>query len=312
MDLSIVTTMYHSAAYIEEFYARMCATAEKITHDYEIIFVNDGSPDESLEIAVSLYHKDPRVKVIDLSRNFGHHKAVMTGLAHAKGEKVFLIDVDLEEEPELLGKFYEVFINSDADVVHGVQTKRKGGIWERATGALFYWVFNLLSTHKIPANNLMTRLMSRRYVKNLVAHRESELSMSGLWEITGFKQIPVKVHKHSKGSTTYTFRRKVALMVRAITGFSNKPLVYIAALGVIILSLSSLYFLYILGVRIFVGKPPSGFMTIILSIWFLGGLTIFSLGIIAIYLSVIFIETKNRPYTIIRDIYERDGDEKPL
>jgi len=287
----------------------MCAAAEKITDDFEIIFVNDGSPDESLEIAISIYENDSRIKIIDLSRNFGHHKAVMTGLAHAKGELVFLIDVDLEEDPELFNMFHKVFVDSDTDVVYGVQNKRKGGLWERTTGALFYWVFNLLSTHRIPANLLMARLMSRRYVKNLVAHRESELDIGGLWTITGFKQVPVKVDKHSKPSTTYTLRRKLALMVRSITGFSNRPLIYIAGLGVIILAMTFLFSLYVFGVRIFIGKPPSGFTSIILSIWFLGGLTIFSLGVVAIYLSVIFIETKNRPYTIIRDIYERNGHE---
>ena len=287
----------------------MCAAAEKITDDFEIIFVNDGSPDESLEIAISIYENDSRIKIIDLSRNFGHHKAVMTGLAHAKGELVFLIDVDLEEDPELFNIFHKVFIDSNTDVVYGVQNKRKGGLWERTTGALFYWVFNLLSTHRIPANLLMARLMSRRYVKNLVAHRESELDIGGLWTITGFKQVPVKVDKHSKPSTTYTLRRKLALMVRSITGFSNRPLIYIAGLGVIILAMTFLFSLYVFGVRIFIGKPPSGFTSTILSIWFLGGLTIFSLGVVAIYLSVIFIETKNRPYTIIRDIYERNGHE---
>jgi len=304
MDLSIVTTLYYSAPYLDEFYTRICAAAEKITDDYEIIFVNDGSPDESLEIAISLYENDPRIKIIDLSRNFGHHKAAMTGLAHAKGELVFLIDVDLEEDPELLNDFHKVFINSDTDVAYGIQNKRKGGVWERMTGALFYWVFNLLSTHKIPANLLMARLMSKRYVKNLVAHRESELDISGLWAITGFKQVPVKVDKHSKSGTTYTLGRKLTLAVRSITGFSNKPLIYIAGLGVIILAITILYSLYILGVRVFIGKTPSGYLSIILSVWFLGGLIIFSIGVVAIYLSVVFIETKNRPYTIIRDIYE--------
>jgi putative glycosyltransferase len=136
--------MYYSAPYLNEFYTRIRAAAEKITSDYEIIFVNDGSPDDSLKMAVSLYENDPKVRVIDLSRNFGHHKAAMTGLAHAKGDSVFLIDVDLEEEPELLNRFYDIFKDSDADVVYGVQTKRMGGLWEKATGALYWWMFNLL------------------------------------------------------------------------------------------------------------------------------------------------------------------------
>ena len=105
MDLSIVTTLYASAPYLEEFYARTCVVAERVTSDFEIILVNDGSPDNSLEIALSLYRKDARVRIVDLSRNFGHHKAMMTGLIHARGDLVFLLDSDLEEAPEFLRRF---------------------------------------------------------------------------------------------------------------------------------------------------------------------------------------------------------------
>src|SRR5215203_27557 len=107
MMLSIVTTLYNSAPYLDEFYDRIGAAAKQITPDYEIILVNDGSPDNSLDIALSLHRKDKRVRLIDLSRNFGHHKAIMTGLAHARGNLVFLLDSDLEEEPELLLIFHE-------------------------------------------------------------------------------------------------------------------------------------------------------------------------------------------------------------
>lgn len=309
MDLSVVTTMYGAEACVEEFHRRMTAAAGKITDRYEIILVNDGSPDAALDKAVALYRSDPHVKVIDLSRNFGHHKAAMTGLAHARGDLVFLIDVDLEEEPELLNTFYDLYRASDADVVYGVQDRRKGGLWERASGAAYWRLYGALASYPIPANLLMARLMSRRYVQALVAHREAEPDISGLWQITGFKQIPVTVRKHSMPGSTYTLRKKLELLVRSITGFSNRPLIFIAALGVVILTLATLCSLYFLGVGLFIGKAPSGFMSIILSIWFLGGLIIFSLGVIAIYLSVIFSETKNRPYTIVRDIYERDARE---
>src|ERR1044072_6137379 len=107
MSLSIVATLYQSAPYLEEFYARSCAAASKITESFEIVLVNDGSPDNSLEVARLRVQKDPRVRVVDLSRNFGHHKAMMTGLIHSRGDLVFLVDTDLEEEPELLTLFYE-------------------------------------------------------------------------------------------------------------------------------------------------------------------------------------------------------------
>lgn len=307
MKLSIVTTLYYSSPYLQQFYDRTCAACAQITDDVELVLVNDGSPDDVLEVAIRLAKQDARIKVVDLSRNFGHHKAAMTGLAHASGDLVFLIDVDLEEEPELVLPFYEELKKSPrADVVYGVQDTRKGDFFERLSGDLYYRLFNALSSQKIPANLLMARLMTRRYVDALLLHRESELDISGLWTITGFEQVPVSVHKHSKPSTTYNLRRKIALMIRAITAFSNRPLLYIAATGVVILGLSFLYFLYIMYVYFFVGTPPSGFTTIALSIWFLGGLTIFCLGVIAIYLSVIFTETKRRPYTIVRQIYQSE------
>jgi putative glycosyltransferase len=135
--------LYYSAPYLDEFYARICATAEKITDDCEIILVNDGSPDNSLEIVLSLYERDKRVRVVDLSRNFRQHKAIMTGLAHAKGALVFLLDCDLEEEPELLGDFYDEFKSTDADVVYGVQRVRKGDFFERVSGNIFFGTVQL-------------------------------------------------------------------------------------------------------------------------------------------------------------------------
>jgi putative glycosyltransferase len=307
MKLSIVTSLYYSAPYLLEFYQRIKKTAQNITEDIEIILVNDGSPDNVLDIAKEMVERDSRVKIIDLSKNFGHHKAIMTGLAHAQGDLIFQIDVDLEEEPELLDQFYQVYKEVECDVVYGVMDKRKGGIFERFSGWIFYSFLNLLTSEKIPPNTLMARLMSRRYVDNLLAHKESEFDIGGLWQITGFKQVPVIVHKHNKGTTTYSFYKRFKLAVKSVTAFSNRPLILIAGLGTLILFLAFLYFLYIMYVYLFVGKPPDGFTTIVLSIWFLGGLIVFCLGVIAIYLSVIFTETKNRPYTIIRDIYEKEG-----
>ncbi len=306
MNLSIVTTMYYSSPHIQEFYDRICAIAKKITEDYEIILVNDGSPDKSLDIAVALYEKDPKVRVIDLSRNFGHHKAMMTGLMHADGELVFLIDCDLEEEPELLERFYvEHKKNDDVDVVYGVQKKRKGRFFENISGNIFFLMFNLFSNHPVPANLVTARLMSKRYVDNLVKHRDREVFMAGLWAITGFKQVPLMVTKHDKGNSSYNLRRKISLLVNSITSFSNKPLVFIFYLGSMILFVSIVSILYLVIRKVFFGAILAGWPSLIATIWFLGGLTIFCVGVIGIYLSRIFMESKERPYTIIRQIYER-------
>jgi putative glycosyltransferase len=306
VQLSIVTTLYRSAPYIEEFYRRIKAEAEKLTKDYEIVFVNDGSPDHVLSIALSLYEKDPCVVVVDLSRNFGHHKAMMTGLAHASGDLVYLTDVDLEDPPELLGDFYEKFLHADADVIFGVQKARTGSWFRRFSGMLFYRMLNFLSDVKIPVNPLAVRLMSRRYVVSLLAHAESELMIAGLWQLTGYKQIAVEVERIIKEGTTYTLPRRISLFVRSVTSFSRKPLVYVCVLGAIILVFASLYIAYLLAIYLFLGKPPEGYTSLIVSIWFLGGLLLFCQGIIGLYISVIFVETKNRPYTIVRQLYKKN------
>src|SRR5687767_15043180 len=118
MHLSVVTTLFHSAAHLDEFYTRATRAAELVHSDYEIILVHDGSPDESLNIALRIHQCDPHVRVIDLARNFGHHKAMMTGLEHARGELVFLLDSDLEEEPEWLQEFHRTLRQEKADVVY--------------------------------------------------------------------------------------------------------------------------------------------------------------------------------------------------
>jgi putative glycosyltransferase len=303
MKLSIVATLYRSAPHLRAFAARIRAAADRITGDYEIILVNDGSPDESQEIAESICANDPRFGLIELSRNFGHHKAMMTGLEHAQGELVFLIDSDLEEEPELLGRFLDAYQSSAADVVYGVQQERRGNWFERLTGHAYYRLFNFLSDHAIPENVLTVRLMSRRYVRSLVRHREREICISGLWVLTGFRQIPLPLVKLSRSKTTYNLSRKLAVMVNHLTAYSNRPLAFIFYLGCFMLALSSVTGLYLIVERVFFQHLLDGWPSLMVSIWFLGGLTVFCMGVIGIYLAKLFSETKQRPYTIIRETY---------
>ena len=304
MELSIVTCLFYSAPHIEEFYKRISATAQKITDDYEIIFVNDGSPDNSLEIAISLFEQDEKVKVIDLSKNYQHHKAIMTGLEHTSGSLVFGIDCDLEEEPELLSTFYEeIKKNPDADVIYGVQETRKGGVFERQSGSLFYSLFNMLSSDRITPNLTSASISTRRFIQSLVQHKEREVYLAGISAITGYKKVPITVKKSSKGSTAYTLRRKIALFVNAITSFSNKPLIYVFYLGCIISLLSGVAGFYLILRKLIFGGALVGWSSVMASLWFLGGLLIFCLGVLGIYLSKIFVEVKQRPYTIIRKVY---------
>jgi putative glycosyltransferase len=271
MDLSVVTTIYCSATHLEEFYARACAAAERVANNFEIILVNDDSPDNSLEIALAIHRRDPRVRVIDLSRNFGHHKAMMTGLDHARGDMVFLLDSDLEEEPEFLGIFYERLKATGADVAFGVQQKRKGRLFERVTGAMFLRLFNALSTHRLHTNMITARLMSKRYVSALREHREREVLIAGLWVLTGFKQIPVFVQKQHTSRSTYNLRQKISYLVNAITSFSNKPLVFIFYLGCVILAVSGVAAIDMIVRRIVMGTHLQGWASLI--VWALSAFT---------------------------------------
>jgi len=305
MRLSIVTTLYKTSSYIDEFYERMSCEARKLTDDYELIFVNDDSPDDSLKKAVVLFQADAHVKVIDLSRNFGHHKAMMTGLSHASGEHVFLIDSDLEEAPELLGDFWkEMEAQDDVDVVYGVQKNRKGNIFERWSGSFFYWLINKLSNVTIPKNVITARLTTQRYNQALISHQEREIFLAGLWVTAGFNQVPLVVEKKSHSETTYSLIHKLGLIINAITSFSNTPLKLVLYLGCCISALSAIFIMKIIINKLFFSVSLEGWSSLIVSIWFLGGLILFSIGVVGLYISKIFIETKCRPYTIIKDIYE--------
>jgi putative glycosyltransferase len=307
-DVSIVTTLYRSERFLDEFHRRATAAVRQLADSYEIVLVNDGSPDHSLERAIDLHRRDPRVKVVDLSRNFGHHKAMMTGLAHARGRRVFLIDCDLEEAPELLGEFHRRLEADRVDVVYGIQARRKGGAFERWSGNLFFGLVNRLSSHPLPANLSTVRLMSRRYVDNLVAHRESEMVIAGLWVITGFEQVGVPIDKGSRPTTSYGLAKRIGHLVNAVTSFSDRPLVLVFYLGLGIMFLSGSAALYLIVKRLFFGVLLAGWPSLIVSVWLLGGMTLFSIGIVGIYVAKVFMETKRRPYTIVRAVHESSGD----
>jgi len=307
MKLSIVTTIYKSSDCIEEFYSKITKEANKISKNYEIIFVDDGSPDESLNKIVRLGEKDYHVKIIELSRNFGHHKAMITGLNHANGDYVFLIDSDLEEDPELLCKFWEELGASEQnyDMVYGVQKNRKGDLFERASGWLFYNIFNFLSEIKIPKNFLTVRLMKQNYVKNLINFKEKQVVFSMLNVLNGFKTKEIIVTKKKLNQSTYSFFSKKNLLLDAITASSPKILKLSFYFGLIIIINSFFFILFIVLRKLIFNTAVDGWVSVLSSIFFFNGLIILFIGILGLYISVIFLEVKNRPLTIIKKIYEK-------
>jgi putative glycosyltransferase len=306
MKLSIVATLYYSENYVQEFYSRVVKAAETITKDLEIVFVNDGSPDESLRKVLALQAFDARVVLVDLSRNFGHHRAIMTGLQEARGDHIFLIDVDLEEAPELLIPLWQKLHEEEGtDVVYAVQEQRKGGWFEKWSGRAFYSLFAVISDIDYPADTLVARVMSRRYVEAIARYPEKELELWGIFVLAGFVQKTIAVRKGHKGSSTYTLQRKIRMAVDSITAFSSRPLRYISVLGFVMTFAALMQVFVIAWQKIFRGVAVEGWASIIASIWLVGGVIMFSIGIIGIYLSKMFLEIKNRPLTIIRQIYRK-------
>jgi putative glycosyltransferase len=307
VKLSIVTTMFKSEATIAEFVRRASAAAAQITDSFEVVIVDDGSPDGSLAIATRLAMSDPRLKVVELSRNFGHHKALMTGLRHASGDLCLLIDSDLEEPPETLGIFWDKLGNDGLDVVYGYQERRNGDLLHRLAGRVAYTAFNLLIPAGIPTNHLTIRLMRRNYVDALLMHGESQVIIGGLWVITGFKQAGLPIDKQIKGETTYAFWRRWKMFLDSVTNFSEAPLVGIFYLGILIATISALVGAWLLLRWLVLGIGVAGWLSVMMSVWFLGGIAIFCIGVIGIYLGKVFTETKNRPYTIVRKVHQTDG-----
>ena len=304
MKLSIVTTLYKSAPYIEEFHRRASAAARGITDDYEVVMVDDGSPDDSLAIACAIAKADSHVRVVELSRNFGHHKALMTGLDHSRGELCFLIDSDLEEDPTLLGSFIDKMQSTDCDVVYGFQQHRKGGVFESAGGRLaWYWIKKLYSID-VPLNQCTVRVMRREYVDALRLHRESNTVIGGLWVITGFRQIGVPIAKGHRKETAYSPFMRLSTLVNGVTSFSTVPLKLMVMFGMMTSLIAFAFGIFVVLEKL-IYNTAAGWASLIASIWFMGGLIVFCLGVIGIYVSRIFVETKNRPYVIVRRVHQR-------
>ncbi len=302
--ISILTTLYHSSGYIDEFYNRSIAAVKNTGVDYEFVFINDGSPDDSLQKVLRLSQTDPAIRIVDLSRNFGHHKAIMTGLRYCEGEYIFLIDCDLEEDPAIFGEFWKkIQEDNSLDVVFGVQIQRKGGWFERLSGWLFYRIFSKLTSLEYPANSLTARIMTNRYVKAVIRYQETELEIWGIFALSGFKQLAVAVHKSYKGSTTYTFSRKLKVALDAITSLSNRPLYLIFVIGFLCFFLACINVAIIIYKKLFLAVDIEGWASTVASIWLVGGMILLFLGVFGIYLSKMFNEIKRRPLTIVKEIY---------
>jgi dolichol-phosphate mannosyltransferase len=304
LEISIIIPTYCEEGNIVPLYSKLVLELNNLKISaFEIIYINDGSTDESLEKIKELVTQDSRVKYIHFSRNFGHQNALRAGLDFASGNAVISMDADLQHPPEML----PMLINHWREGYQVVYTKRKNtsdlSLFKKLTSALFYKLVNYLSETKLEEGTADFRLLDRSVVEALKKFKENNLFYRGIVPGIGFKQISVEYTPHERfsGKTKYTFSKMVRFALIGITSSSAKPLYFSIYLGVFLAILSFLYAVYAIYISVFTEKAITGWTSLIASILFIGGIQLVMLGIVGIYLGKLFSESKNRPNYIVEE-----------
>ncbi len=304
LEISIIIPTYCEEGNILPLYYKLISefTQLKIS-TFEIIYVNDGSTDGSLDKIKELVTQDSRVKYIHFSRNFGHQNALRAGLDYATGNAVISMDADLQHPPEML----PILVNHWREGYQVVYTKRKDTkdltFFKKLSSKLFYKLVNYLSETKLEEGTADFRLLDRSVVEALKKFKENNLFYRGIVPSLGFKQIGVEYTPHERfsGETKYTFSKMVRFALTGITSSSAKPLYFSIYLGVFLAILSFLYAVYAIYISVFTEKAITGWTSLIASILFIGGIQLVMLGIVGIYLGKLFSESKNRPNYLIEE-----------
>ena len=303
--LSVVVPCYNEEPVIEATHARLLGSLQALGLSFEILYVNDGSQDGTLSRLQALQRSCREVRVLSLSRNFGHQMAVTAGLDYAQGAAVVLIDADLQDPPELIGTLVAKW-REGYDVVYGQRERRAGeSIFKRATAALFYRLINHLSDVPIPLDTGDFRLMSRRVVEALKHMPERDRFLRGMVSWVGFRQTAVqyaRAERHA-GKTKYPLSKMVAFAADGILSFSLKPLHLATMMGFLTSALAFLGILYALGLRLLTPYWVSGWTLLMISILFLGGVQLICLGILGEYLGRIYAASKRRPLYLVAEAY---------
>ena len=302
IDFSVVIPVFNEEENVLELYRRLTAQMEKLG-TYEIIMVDDGSTDRSWGLIKELHEKDSRVKGLSFSRNFGHHIAITAGLDHATGEKVILMDGDLQDPPEEIPKLYEKF-NEGYDLIYGIREKRQDNILKKITSYLFWWILRRFSGVNIPQGQTMLRIMNRRIVGVIKEMREHARFIHGMMAWAGFKvsTLEIKHNPRIKGKSKYNLTKMFKLAFHAVTSFSTVPLRLATYLGIISSFISLVVGIYFIYRKVFYEIPVLGYASIIVSLFFIGGLQLLVLGILGEYLGRTYQEVQRRPLYITREI----------
>jgi dolichol-phosphate mannosyltransferase len=296
--LSVCAPVFNEEALVEEFYTR--ATAALAAFPYELIIVNDGSSDGTAAILERLAANDPRLRVVGLSRNFGHQAALTAGLEHARGDAVAMLDADLQDPPELIAKMVERW-QAGSDVVYMVREHREGESWFKlATARGFYRIFRRLARVDLEPNSGDFRLLDRRALDALLAMEERSRFLRGMTVWVGFTQSAIGYSRDARyaGETKYPLRKMLRFSLDAILSFSHVPLQLATYLGFLFSGIAFLAIPVVIVLRI-IGSYLPGFGSLTIAILMLGGIQLIAIGVIGEYVGRIYDEVKRRPLYIV-------------
>jgi polyisoprenyl-phosphate glycosyltransferase len=303
--ISYVLPVYNESEGIQKFYQELKKTTDAVTkYNYEFVFINDGSRDNSREILSQLHQQDNRIRIIDFARNFGHQMAITAGLDYAHGDAVIIMDTDLQDPPrvslELVSKWLEGY-----EVVYAQRLTRRDTFFKRHSASLYYRMLHKLAEIDIPKDTGDFRLIDKKALHQLRRFRERNRYVRGIVASLGFRQTAVQFDRDERttGETNYPFRKMLKLALDGVTSFSAAPLELIMKLGFWVFVVSLLGILYALIMRIFFpGVTVEGWTLMLVSILFMGGIQIMSLGVIGLYVGRIYRQVQERPLYIINEV----------
>jgi dolichol-phosphate mannosyltransferase len=302
--ISLIIPLYNEEEIIRELHNRTTAVLEAMNMDYEIICVNDGSNDRTLERLLEYHNADKRFKILNLSKNFGHQAAYTAGLSYAKGDIIVMMDGDLQDPPSLIIDMVEKMISDDLDIVYGCRKVRNEGVFKRLLIKQFHKIFSRLSNIKAPENVGNFSVMNRKALDAFLKLNEKKRYLPGLRYFIGFNQGFIEYERPERtiGKAKMKYRNLFSLAMDALFSFSKLPVKACLLLGFF-----GILFSLIGGLVVFIkkinGDAISGWSSTMLSIYFLGSVQLLFLGIIGEYIHRIFVETQNRPIYIVKDFY---------
>ena len=302
--LSIVSPAYNEAENLGEFYSRVINATDNLNLEIEIIYINDGSQDSTIDIITKQRQIDNRITIIDLSRNFGKEIALTAGLDYSSGDAVIVIDADLQDPPELIPKLVEKW-REGYDVVNAKRIKRKGeSLLKKVMSYIYYRLLFYLSDINVPRDTGDFRLLNKNALDALLKLREKHRYMKGLFVWVGFKQKEIEYEREArfKGKTKWGFFSLFNLAFDGLTSFSIMPLRLASTIGFLSALIGFFYGAVIVFKTLFFHEPVAGFTSLVVLVTFFGGIQLLSIGIIGEYIGRIFNETKNRPLYVVKNI----------